>query len=265
MQYRADEKIRFFSSLLIHKRRKIGGARPAYGRPTQSTRREIDMNQLLLALGCMVAVAAGPARAADLPTKAPATMPFFSWQGFYVGINGGYGFGRSSWADTVTLLSTGKFDVSGGMVGGTVGYNLQLGGGWVLGFEGDVDWSDLKDSSVINCLGNCQTTNEWLATARGRVGYAFNRFLPYITGGGAFGGIKGTIAAGGGGSLSDTGVGWTGGGGIEYAFAGQWSAKVEYLYVDLGKINCSAACSGANAFDVTFTTNVVRGGVNYRF
>jgi outer membrane immunogenic protein len=228
----------------------------------QKTRRETDMKRLLLALGGLAAIAGAPAQAADLPAKAPATMPFFTWQGFYVGINGGYGFGQSSWADNVTLLSTGNFDISGGMVGGTVGYNQHLGG-WVLGLEGDIDWSDLKGSSAINCAGNCQTTNEWLATARARIGYAFDRFLPYVTGGAAFGGIKGAIA--GVGSLSDTGVGWTGGGGIEYAFANRWSAKVEYLYVDLGKINCSATCSGGNPFDVTFTSNVMRGGVNFRF
>jgi outer membrane immunogenic protein len=224
----------------------------------REARREIKMKRLLLALGCMAAAAAGSAAAADLPIKMPsAYAPFFTWQGFYVGINAGYGFGHSSWADNVTLLSTGKFDVSGAMVGGTMGYNVQLGG-WVLGLEGDAGWSGVKGSTAINCPGGCQTTNEWLGTARGRVGYAFNGLLPYVTGGAAFGDVN--ASSPGGGTRADMGWGWTGGAGLEYAFAARWSAKVEYLYVDLGKTNCCG-----NPIDVTFTSNVVRGGVNYKF
>ena len=67
------------------------------------------------------------------------------------------------------------------------------------------------------------------------------------------------------GSFSETKVGWTVGGGLEYAFIDNWTAKLEYLYVDLGKATCNAACSGGNPFDVTFKTNIVRGGVNYKF
>ena len=148
------------------------------------------------------------------------------------------------------------------MVGGTVGYNLQFGG-FVLGLEGDIDWSDIKGSTATNCPGTCETTNNWLGTARGRIGYAFDRFLPYFTGGAAFGDIKGTLV--GVGNFKQTKVGWTGGAGIEYAFIDNWSAKIEYLYVDLGKATCNAACSGGNPIDVTFNTNIVRAGVNYKF
>src|SRR2546429_650216 len=83
-------------------------------------------------------------------------------------------------------------------------------------------------------------------------GYAFDRFLPYFTGGAAFGAVKGSVL--GFGSFTETKVGWTLGGGLEYAFTDNWTAKLEYLYVDLGKTHCNAACSGGDPFDVTFKT-----------
>jgi outer membrane immunogenic protein len=226
------------------------------------------MKRLLLAVVGTLAFAGTSALAADMPPsrslpppRAPAYVPFFTWNGFYVGINAGYGFGHSRWTDTVTQDTTGNFNVSGPMVGGTFGYNLQFGT-FVLGLEGDLDWSNIK-GSVITCIGTCETKNNWLGTARGRIGYAFDRFLPYLTAGAAFGDIKGTVV--GIGSFTDTKVGWTGGGGVEYFFTDNWSAKLEYLYVDLGKGTCDAACSGTDPVSVTFKTNVVRGGVNYKF
>ena len=120
----------------------------------------------------------------------------------------------------------------------------------MFGLEGDIDWSNIKGSITTTCLGTCQTSNNWLGTARGRVGYAFDRFLPYLTAGAAFGDVKGSVA--GVGSFSETKVGWAGGAGLEYAFIDNWSAKLEYLYVDLGKATCNATCSGGDPFDVTF-------------
>ena len=79
----------------------------------------------------------------------------------------------------------------------------------------------------------------------------------------AFGEVKGSVL--GFGSFSETKVGWTVGGGLEYAFTDNWTTKLEYLYVDLGNTTCNAACSGGDPFDVTFKTSIVRGGVNYKF
>jgi outer membrane immunogenic protein len=80
--------------------------------------------------------------------------------------------------------------VSGGLVGGTVGFNYQLGS-IVLGLEGDIDWSGISGSgSCVAGTLSCQTTNDWLGTARGRIGYAFNQVLPYVTGGAAFGNLR---------------------------------------------------------------------------
>ncbi len=148
------------------------------------------------------------------------------------------------------------------VAGGTVGYNYQMGQ-TVLGLEGDGDWSDIRGSTNGGtCTGtSCETRNDWLATARGRVGYAFGRFMPYLTAGGAFGDIKATAA--GLGSQTTTRAGWTAGGGARSAIAGPWSAKIEYLYVDLGKGNCDTVCGPATS--ANFTTNLVRAGVNYRF
>jgi outer membrane immunogenic protein len=226
------------------------------------------MKRLLLA-GVGVAIAMTAALGADAPPRRqlplPRTVsyvPFFTWNGAYVGINAGYGFGSSQWTDTVTQISTNKFGTSGGVVGGTLGYNLQLSS-VVVGLEGDIDWSGIKGSTTVNCITTCETRNTWLGTARGRIGYAFERFLPYFTAGAAFGEVKGSVA--GFGSFAQTKVGWTAGAGLEYAFTDNWTTKLEYLYVDLGKANCNAACSGGDPFDVTFKTSIVRGGVNYKF
>ena len=217
------------------------------------------------------AVPAAPSFAADLPTpgyrgpayKGPVYVgPGFSWTGFYAGINGGYGFGKTNWSSGA--FSTGDFNVNGGLAGGTLGYNLQTGS-WVWGLEVDGDYSWMKGTNTTACGGTgCETDNNWLATARGRIGYAWDRFLPYITGGAAFGNIK-AGQAGSGTTVSTTKVGWTAGAGIEYAFLGAWSAKLEYLYADLGKMSCDAVTCGGAVTDVSFKTSIVRVGLNYRF
>ena len=102
----------------------------------------------------------------------------------------------------------------------------------MFGLEGDIDWSNIRGSAACGGL-SCETRNNWLGTARGRLGYAADRFMPYVTGGAAFGDIKTSVA--GVGDASTTKAGWTLGGGVEAAIAGPWTAKIEYLYVDLGR------------------------------
>jgi len=209
--------------------------------------------------GLLTAAMALPSYAADMSRpafKAPSSAAPWNWTGFYVGINGGYGFGKSNWTNVAG--TTGDFNVRGALAGGTIGYNLQTGM-WVWGLEGDVDASWIKGTDATIC---CETKNEWLATARGRIGYAFDRWLPFLTGGAAFGDVKMTPV--GGASETETRIGWTVSGGLEYAFQGAWSAKVEYLYLDLGKASCDVATCGV-ATDVTFKTSIVRGGINYHF
>lgn len=224
---------------------------------------------LMACAGLLAAAIASPSFAADLPRpayKAPIyTVAPFSWSGFYLGLNGGYGIGPSTWSN---VGGDDQFAVKGWVGGGTVGYNLQTGV-WVWGIEGDFDVSTMKGSDASGAggvcggtAGGCETKNSWFATARGRVGYAWDRWLPYLTGGAAFGDIK--MTPDGGNSETKTKVGWTVGAGVEYAFLGAWSAKLEYLYADLGKATCGAVTCGVDT-DVSFKTNLIRAGVNYRF
>lgn len=200
------------------------------------------------------------AQAADLPQpsyKAPAYVgpSYANWTGFYVGINGGYGWGTSDW--DFPAVST---DPSGAVYGGTIGYNFQTGT-WVWGLEGDFDGTSMKGS--IACGGfTCESKLPWLATGRLRLGYAgWNNWLPYITGGGAYGNVKASTPFG---DASKSKFGWTAGAGLEWAFLANWSAKVEYLYVDLGSFDCGFTC-GAIPDNVSFQSSIVRLGVNYRF
>lgn len=211
----------------------------------------------LLALTATAAVAADMPRAAPT-TKAPAYFaPAYNWTGFYVGINGGYGWGESNWDGFGSST-----DTSGGLIGATAGYNWQTGP-MVFGLEADIAWSDIR-STFTNaiCPAGCETRNTWLGTARARLGYAAGNFMPYVTGGAAFGEIQANPAGFAG--VSDTNVGWTVGGGIEAAIAANWTAKLEYLYVDLGSVGCGVTACGLST-NVDYRTNVLRAGVNLRF
>jgi len=206
--------------------------------------------------------------------KAPAASPSFSWSGVYLGINGGYGFGGSDWRDSVTGASSGSFGTTGLVFGGTLGANYQSGA-FVFGVEADGDWSDAGGFATYTatplCTGSCQTTSDWLATLRGRAGYAFDRFLVYGTAGAAFGNVQAAFA-----NHPQTGAaegGWTAGVGVEIAMTANWSAKAEYLFVDLVNGSCTTNCAIASAnapplvpnIAVRFDESVVRGGLNYKF
>jgi outer membrane immunogenic protein len=237
----------------------------------------------MLIVGALTLAAAGQALAADLPQpgappppRAPAmyvpTMaPVYNWGGVYVGVNGGYGFGSSNWT-SAAAASTGSFNTNGFLLGGTIGANFQANQ-FVFGVEADLDWTTLKGSTSTPttagfCTGvSCQTANNWLGTVRGRLGYAFDRVLVFGTGGGAFGNIQ---AGRNPPTTYDTATnfGWTAGGGVEFAFSENLTGKIEYLFVDLSNgtcttiANCGAAAAGSS---VSFTANVVRAGINYKF
>jgi outer membrane immunogenic protein len=199
------------------------------------------------------------AQAADLraPYKSPAYVApaYYSWSGFYVGLNAGYGFGTADWPTPPPI----SFKTTGYLAGLTLGYNYQFGA-WVWGLEADVDYSSEKGTESACGGAGCETNLKWFGTARGRIGYAFDRWLPYITAGAAFGNIENSGTAG---SETKTKLGWTAGLGLEYAFLGAWSAKIEYLYADLGSMTCDT-CFGVSQ-DIKFKTSIVRLGVNYRF
>jgi outer membrane immunogenic protein len=212
------------------------------------------------------------AGAADLPVvqKAPPPArayspppPYIDWSGFYLGINGGWEHGRSHFDFDSLGANTGHFGADGWQVGGTAGFNYQIGQ-VVLGIESDIDWSNLSGSAPCPITGlTCQTQNNWLSTGRGRIGYAIDRFLPYITGGVAVGDINANVP--GIGSATTTNVGWTVGGGLEYAISKNWSTKVEYLHVNLGSFDCGTACSPTPPVNVRLNEDIVRAGLNYKF
>lgn len=208
-------------------------------------------------------VAAQGADAADLSVaplyKAPPApvAPVYNWTGFYVGANGGGGWGSSWWQSQTTGI-----DLSGVQVGGTAGYNVQFGNA-VLGVEGDLDWSNLKGTSGATLCPGCTTSDTWLSTLRGRAGYAFGGIMPYVTGGLAVGDIRATAPGFAG--ASTTNAGWTAGAGIEIALPGNWTAKAEYLHVDLGNLNCGINCGGLPGNNVSMHDDVVRAGLNYHF
>jgi outer membrane immunogenic protein len=215
------------------------------------------------------------AQAADLPArsnppafyKAPPDTAF-NWNGFYVGMNAGYAWGHSSWSDPAVGADSGKFHTGGGLVGGQLGYNWQTGA-VVLGIETDADWMSVKGSTAGLggvCLadggGMCQTQQSWVGTTRGRLGYAFDRWLPYVTGGVAYGNIQAVQPTS---TTASTNVGWTAGTGLEYGIDRNWSAKVEYLHIDLGTATLFGSASGTSTLAVPASNNLVRTGINYHW
>ncbi len=192
-----------------------------------------------LALGA--ALAASTARAADLPrvAAAPEGYPVYNWNGPYVGANVGYQWGSASGASPSGVM--------GGLQGG---YNSQPGR-FVLGVETDLQASDANDMFAAWRL-----RNPWFGTLRGRAGYALDNVLLYGTFGFAYGG--GVVETGGS-SEANTHVGWAGGIGMEIGLTPDWSAKAEYLFVDLTDQNYLLFGNTG------FRSNIVRFGANRRF
>jgi outer membrane immunogenic protein len=214
---------------------------------------EIKMKKILLA--ALLAGVASSASAADLPTHkaAPAPAPYyapqaFSWTGFYIGANGGWAGGSGG----------GDFgSPTGGLIGGTVGYNYQVNQ-FVVGLESDLDWADLHNNGA-NALGAYSDKVDSLFTARARAGIALDRALIFATAG--YAGVEDRISAPGL-SQTDWRNGGAIGGGIEYAFTNNISAKAEYIYVPLmSKSYNVLGAAGTSDLDLS----VVRAGLNYKF
>jgi outer membrane immunogenic protein len=212
---------------------------------------------LLASVAALGLVAAGAASAADLPSRkgpvaAPVYMPpAFSWTGFYVGANAGYGWGN---VNANGFANVG--DLDGFVGGGQVGYNYQMGQ-FVLGLEADLQAADLSSG---NNLGLLNVKTDYFGTVRARAGVAFDRFMPYITGGWAYGNVKTSIPAIGFSSDRSHTGGFAVGAGLEYAVTNNIIAGVEYLYVDLGEKNIAGAGT-----KVGTDFSVVRARLSYKF
>jgi outer membrane immunogenic protein len=227
----------------------------------------------------------GSALAADLavrraaPVYAPVPVPIFTWTGCYVGGNGGGLWARSDWDNTV-FGSNDSGTASGGVGGVQGGCNYQVGP-WVFGIQGDYDWTnasrDENSTLLTNTFGQPITEHvkiDSLASVTGRVGYAWDRFLLYGKGGGAW--VKGShsFLVGGLSVASDSSSrsGWTVGGGGEYAFTNWLTGFVEYDYYRFTDNNpaaliCTAVACGGVFFngDITTNINVVKAGLNLKF
>jgi outer membrane immunogenic protein len=225
--------------------------------------------------------------AADVPTplRINAPAPLYSWTNCYLGVEGGGSLGQSQHTAVTAPNPTGvgrpitnKFDMNGGIFGGTIGCNYQLSVA-VFGIENDFSWTGIKgsanDIAPFNTAAKSTTSERWLNTARVRVGFAWNQFLIYGTGGAAFANAS-VLVCGAVECASDSQIqlGWTAGAGVEWAVwtgpGGTWTFKVEYLHADLGSgryINPPIVAPGGTieTRDVTLTNDIVRGGVNWKF
>jgi outer membrane immunogenic protein len=216
----------------------------------------IPMRSLTVLAATAALAIASAASAADMPRPAvqyhyttPNRYVQQNWTGFYAGVNGGYAFGKAYGGDL-------SWSADGFAIGGTLGYNYQLDNRLVLGLEADADWLSAKGSPAAGIDSKLSS----LYTVRGRVGYALGNWMPYMTGGFAAG--QGTLSATGLGSDTHLLTGYAAGGGLEYAFNQSWSAKIEGLYVDLGK---KTFVLDGIANDGGYRAGIVRAGLNYRF
>ncbi|MDB5590988.1 outer membrane beta-barrel protein [Enterovirga sp.] len=258
------------------------------------------MKKLLLSSVALAVMSAG-AMAADLPSRraAPApyvAVPVFTWTGFYVGVNAGYGFSDSNRNNVfglpagsvinsagtngvLTLNNVGDSNRDGFVGGGQVGYNYQMGM-FVLGIEADAQYKDFGNRSNTGFggtytfvgatgiafappaaavgFGNDRSSSDFFGTVRGRLGVAFDRTLIYGTGGFAY---------------DEHRSGYAAGGGVEYAFTPNLTGKIEGLYVNLDRNNNNGSAAFFNPALNTVTLNdrrnndfaVVRAGINYKF
>jgi outer membrane immunogenic protein len=208
------------------------------------------MKKAILAMSvASLALVSGAAIAADMPRgptpyySAPAPVGnYYNWVGPYAGLNLGYEWGK---------ISNNPTEPSGMLGGLQGGYNWQ-NGQFVFGAE-----TDLQISGADDTFAPWKFSNPWFGTLRGRAGMAMNNMLFYGTAGLAYGGLKGENA---GLSESKTHVGWAAGVGMEVGFNRAWSAKVEYLYMDLG--NRAYSITGANN---GLEASMLRFGINYHF
>ncbi len=208
--------------------------------------------------GALLLLTAGSsAWAADLGPYQPYTPPQTEvryetpsiWEGAYVGINGGYGWSNSNFTDP-----------SGGFGGAQLGYNWQRDR-IVFGIEGDFQGADISGRAYDFDGDTAHSDVNWFSTVRGRLGFASGPLLIYGTGGVAFADVDTHIHFVNGSSARDSGTqtGYAAGGGVEWAFAPNWSAKAEYLYIGLGDDTLSNGDRVNNDFQT------VRVGLNYKF
>jgi outer membrane immunogenic protein len=255
-------------------------------------KKAVIMKKQLLVGAALLAAMSGVATAADLSrpapapvyTKAPPPLPLFSWTGFYLGGNLGAAWGQGNITDTFTGASFSGTSNAVFTGGGQVGFNYQVSS-VVFGVEGDFDWlanNNNTGTGVVVPIGGGLTNtftaslnNRWVTTLTGRLGVAWDRVLLYGKGGAAWVGNNSftvtdvTTGASLTGATNNSSTGWTAGAGLEWAFANNWTARVEYDYIGLGS-RTFGPVTGPVLVGDTFTTSnaniqMVTVGLNYLF
>jgi outer membrane immunogenic protein len=247
------------------------------------------MNFKASVLGATASILAfGSAFAADLPTmKAPPPPPpppaAFNWTGYHLGVSGGYIGGNVSYLSNITALGNpgvigwngvnSSYGTTGGIVGFESGTTWQFANNVVVGYESEFNYTSSGSQNNDSLSGQALNSRlRWMGAERLRFGYAFGRFLPYITGGLAYAQLKSNGVDNWGGLLfattnySSWNAGWTVGAGIEYALLDTISIKAEYLYTSMnGPTGGSLAANGFRSFQGSgFDTNMARVGINYQ-
>ena len=257
------------------------------------------MKALLLASTAVML--SGTAFAADLPARMPAKAPMaaasYSWTGCYVGAHAGAGWGQTKVSDpnvalfgpsiTPTSGDTIGVDGAGAVLGGQIGCDYQFANNWVIGLAGDFSWANI-DASEIDPFFNGKSggpiplhaKTDFLATATGRLGYAWDHYLLYAKGGAAWAHTKynfdnlsnfhsGFCAVGVGcfPTASETRLGWTAGAGFEWAFANSWSAFAEFDYYNFANhaVTFTSQIGTSVPYNVKQSVEVAKIGINYRF
>jgi outer membrane immunogenic protein len=234
------------------------------------------MKKILLTGTALLTLVSGSAMAADLsrPPPAPAPvytkapmMPAFTWTGCYVGGNAGGLWAKKDWTNA-TQGAESSATVSGGLAGGQIGCNYQVST-WVFGVQADYDWTNANATAtdVLAALGSTdQTKIKSLASVTGRVGYAWDRFLGYVKGGGAWDSDQYTVTVPGFvATASETRTGWTIGVGGEYAFTNWLTGFAEYDYYDFGTKSNTFTGLTFPTINIKETQSVAKAGLNFKF
>jgi outer membrane immunogenic protein len=237
---------------------------------------------LLALLTIPMAASAADLKPAPVYTKAPVMAPVFSWTGFYIGGNLGGAWSNTTISDSLFGLNFSNGNNNAVFVGGgQAGFNYQVSN-VVFGIEGDFDWAANNNNSVTGVVGplghtfTASANNRWMATVAGRLGYAIDRWLIYVKGGGGWVGANSftvtdlTAGASVTAGSSNTISGWLVGGGFEWAFANNWSVRAEYDYFGLSGRSLTVPATFPVLAGDTFTTGrnniqMATVGINYRF
>ena len=248
------------------------------------------MNKLVLGVAISVLVSSS-ALAADMRYPAPRgpapvyaappppPPPAFSWTGFYIGAQGGYGWGETDESflrdpNRANFLGSQSYDINGGLAGGVIGYNWAMAG-FIIGIEGEGNWANIKGSSGVISTGVndfYDTEIRGLTTVKGRLGMGFDRTMLYVTGGGAWASVRSRYNPANSGNCfntvcesRDTHSGWVVGAGGEWAFTPNVSFKIEYNYVSLDTSDLRYTSANLNRSEFDNDFSVIKAGVNFRF